>query len=226
MRLTVLLLTYKRTEYAEIALRSTLDNLKFDGEIGVHIADDGSPKKHVDTLRKIAGGYSHIVSVGLSNSERGGYGRNYNLATQQIHASSDLVLCLEDDWRLTRELDINPLAKTLLQPDWSALHIGCVRLGYLGFTDSLRGALHRYNGETFLRLNEQSPEKHVWAGHPRLETVDWQRVMGPWPEGLSPGDTELAVCSFARQGIAWPLDLVAPNGDLFVHIGTKRSTDD
>lgn len=220
-RLTVLLLTYKRTDYACETLKSTLDNLKFDGEIAVHIADDGSPKKHVDTIRKVAGGYPHIVAVGSSNSERGGYGRNYNLATQQIHASSDFVLCLEDDWRLTRQLDINHLCKVLK----SKPHIGCIRMGYLGFTDKLDGHLERHEGETFLVFEPSSLEKHVFAGHPRLESVEWQRYVGAWPEGLAPGATELAVCGIARSGVAWPLDLVAPNGDMFVHIGSVKSTD-
>lgn len=222
MRLTILLLTYKRTEYAVETLRSTLDNLEFDGEIAVHIADDGSSKKHVDAIRKVAGGYEHVVAVGHSDSNRGGYGRNYNLATQQIHPSSDFVLPLEEDWRLTRKLNIDHLCRVLLAKP----HIGCIRLGYLGFTDKLDGHLERHEGETFLVLDPFSVEKHVFAGHPRLETVEWQRYVGTWPEGLSPGATELAVCGIARSGIAWPLDLVAPNGDMFHHIGTLRATDD
>lgn len=218
-RLTIMLLTYERLRYAEDTLRAALDNIKFSGEIAVHIADDGSREGHISALRELAGGYSHIVSVGCSNSERGGYGRNYNLATQQIHPASDFVLPLEDDWRLVRPLEMDPLAEVLQ----IAGSIGCIRLGYLGFTDLLLGFIQRWCGQSFFVMDEHSPEKHVFAGHPRLETTDWQKHMGPWPEGLSPGDTELAVCSFVRRGIAWPIDLVHSNGDLFHHIGSERS---
>lgn len=219
MRVTIMLLTYKRLDYAKATLKSALDNLLYSGEIAVHIADDGSGEEHVGELRNIAGGYKHVVAVGSSDSNRGGYGRNYNLATQQIHVSSDFILPLEDDWELCRELDLDPLCKVLTD----APNIGCIRLGYLGFTDKLIGHIERWNGQAFLVFDPDSPEKHVFAGHPRLESVEWQKSVGPWPEGFSPGATELAVCSFARKGIAWPMDLGWTGGALFQHIGSVQS---
>jgi hypothetical protein len=74
-------------------------------------------------------------------------------------------------------------------------------------------------------LDGDSPEPHVFAGHPRLETVGYQRRVGEWPEGLLPGETEFSVAHYqwARMGVVWPMDLVKPSGDLFCHIGTIRS---
>lgn len=223
MRVTLLLLTYKRIDYATRTLRCALDKIKFDGELAVHIADDGSGGKHIETLRQLAGGYSHIVSVGHSDSARGGYGRNFNLATQQVHLGSDVVLSLEDDWELQRELNLDPLVSTLMHSGG----IGCIRMGYMGFTQELRGHIEFHDNEHYLVFDPDSAEPHVWAGHPRIESREWQIKAGPWIEGLEPGATEfhMAKCPAFRTGVAWPLDLIAPQGDLWAHIGTDRSTE-
>lgn len=220
-RLTICLLTFNRPEYAEKTLRSTLMNIRFDGIINVHVADDGTPDslEYRQWLLDIA---SPMVNGKLSStdSERGGYGKNYNLAMQAIHNDSDYILPLEDDWKLTRELDLNELVDVL-----DVGEFGCVRLGYIGYTQSLRGEFKWINNKHWLVLDPDSPEPHVFAGHPRLETVVWERTVGPWPEGLKPGETEFSVAhrKAARQGVAWPIDLVKPSGDLFAHIGTIRS---
>lgn len=223
MRITILLLTYKRLDYARRTLKCALDKIKTTHELAVHIADDGSGGKHIASLRELAGGYAHVVAVGHSDSNRGGYGCNYNLATQQVHLGSDVVLCLEDDWELQRDLDLDPLVKTLVE----STTIGCIRMGYIGFTQELRGHLEVHNNEHFFVFDPDSPEPHVWAGHPRLETKEWQVKVGPWIEGLAPGATEfhMAKVPRSRVGVAWPLDLIAPQGDLWAHIGTARSTD-
>lgn len=225
MRLTILLLTYAssvkspRAKYAETTLRSTLDNLKFSGEVAVHIADDGSPPAHTKKLREIAGGYAHVVSVGQSNSERRGYGASYNLATQAVHPGTDIVLPLEDDWELVRPLDIDSYVAGL-----NTGIIGCVRLGYAGFTQALTAQFLNLGDSTYLYLDGASEERHVWAGHPRLETVDFQRDLGPWPEGIDPGSTEFEVAGrpAAREGVVWPLYY----DRAYAHIGAVQARDD
>lgn len=186
----------------------------------MHIADDGSVDGHAERLCEIAGGYARVAHVGMTNAERGGYGRSYNLASQEIHPSADIVLPLEDDWVLSRPLDINPLVETLV----GALGIECIRMGYLGSTQRLTGNVVHTPAGPMLLLARESAEPHVFAGHPRLETVAFERRVGPWPEGLAAGATEFEVCHrpAARSGIAWPLDLGPASmndGSLFVHIG-------
>lgn len=224
MRLTVVLLTYTpklahpRASYAKTTLKSTLDNLRFSSEIAVHIADDGSPQKHRDTLREIAAGYSHVHSVGVTNAERRGYGASFNLATQAVHPGTDIVLPLEDDWQLTAELNIDPYVAAMQQG------VGCIRLGYIGFTQPLRALFRNIAGETYLQLDPESSEPHVWAGHPRLETVAYQRATGPWPEGLDAGSTEFVVAQrpTARMSVFWPFNY----RQQFAHIGTVQARED
>ena len=177
MKLCILLLTYDRFEYAERTLRSALDKIIWPDRLSVHIADDGSGEEYRQKLLDIAGGYANVQGVSVTNSERGGYGRNYNLALQVVHTFADLILPLEDDWELRRELDLSPLIRVLLEHE----EFGCIRMGYIGFTQSLRGEIIHVLANTYFRPDYDTPEPHVWAGHPRLETRQWQREIGPWP---------------------------------------------
>lgn len=228
-KLCILLLTYAsdikspRAKYAEKTLRSVLDNVRYTGQISVHIADDGSPPQHVDKLSKLAGGYASVRGVSCSNANRAGYGASYNLATQQVHMHSEVVLPLEDDWVLEQSLDLDPFVETLV--DAKPL-IGCVRLGYLGSTQELRGSVGHNSGKTYLLFDPASPERHVSAGHPRIETVEWERAVGPWPEGLNPGSTEFEWCGYAaaRVGVAWDMD--SPSSGYFKHIGEFQARSD
>jgi GT2 family glycosyltransferase len=217
-KLCVLFLTYNRMVYADPCLRSILRNIKWSGELHVHIADDGSPGNYVDSLRTIVGSNSAVHSVGVSNSERRGYGANYNLATQHIHNWCDLVLVVEDDWKLMHKLDLDKLAVAL-----EDARIGCIRLGYLGITQQLYGEFVYIDSMSFWLLDHNSSEPHVFAGHPRLETVGWQRYAGTWPEGEDPNRTEFLVAERVRKGVAWPAWANPDGSTWFAHIGTERA---
>jgi len=213
----VMLLTYDRYEYAELTLKSALENIRYGGPLSVHIADDGSPDGYVPALIELAKGIG-IAQVSSTNSNHRGYGANYNAATQVVHGFADVVLPLEDDWQLTRALELERYIPALDV-------FGCIRMGYLGFTQPLHGELKHVADATWLKLWERSYEPHVWTGHPRLETVDWERAVGPWPELLEPGATEFYVSKkeAARVGVAWPMSYITPEGNMFAHIGSTKS---
>lgn len=231
MTIAVALLTYSpaaqnpRTLYAKKTLEALLANLRYDGLLRFHIADDGSYDGHREMLIAMCDG--HEVSV--TNAERRGYGASFNLATQALHSDCTHLLMVEDDWELTRELRLDPLVAAL---DCSDGALGCIRLGYIGWTQELRGRVAAFAGQTFLMLDPASPEPHVWAGHPRLETREYQRRVSEWPEGIDPGSTEFWVSQRppAREGVAWPLDLGIRagqiHGTIFEHIGTVQARED
>lgn len=221
-KLAVVLLTYNRLEYAKRTLRSALDHLHTSHPIVVHLASDGDDDNYIDELRRIAGGYVEVEGVCVTNSEREGYGANVNLAMQVYHQHSRWALVLEDDWELTRDLHIDPLLSVLD----NAPSIGCIRLGYCGFTQDLYSKIEIWNGQYFLVFDKDSPEPHVFAGHPRVVAVAWEKEVGPWPVGLQPGMTEFVVSTKyenARKRVAWPIEIVPLAGGLFGHIGTVRS---
>jgi len=227
--LAIVLLTYNRLSYAKQTLNSVLKNLVLPNgeEIHVHIADDGSstPADYSKQLIDLCVANPRVAHWTQSNSLHKGYGANYNLAMQTVHPlfradQTGLVLPLEDDWELYRPLDLTTIIGALREQQF-----GCVRMGYVGYTQPLRCRFVKYADQHWLELDPDSEEPHVFAGHPRLETVAWERSVGPWPEGLNPGETEFAVAHWpaARQGVAWPLSLINVAGDAFAHVGTIRS---
>jgi len=213
------LMTYNRREYAEITLRSFYKHVTPKPHL--HIADDGSPPGYTDALAKVASKAGAPCAT-VTNSARGGYGANVNLASQVTHSLADYVFMLEDDWELLHPLDLGEYIE-----DMEALpDVGCIRLGYLSWTQPIGGALLCGPRRKYLLLDPRSPEPHVFAGHPRLERVAYQRTVGEWPQGLDPNQTEfkLAHMPAARTGVAWPLGLDPREGyGLFAHIGSERA---
>lgn len=210
----------ERCDYARMALRS-LEKLVTDEEIWLHIADDGSsPAYRNEMIAAARAMYGARVSI--TNAKGSGYGANYNVATQVVHGIDgvDLILPLEDDWELIRPLDLAPFASVL-----RAGVFGCVRMGYIGFTQELRASFVSHAGYHWLALDPESAEPHVFAGGPRLETVAWERNVGPWDEHLPAGVTEFNVAHRpqARVGIGWPVGLIKPQGDAFVHVGALKA---
>lgn len=228
--LTVVLLTYDRLAYARTTLESLMHRLRYPGPMFLHIADDGSSKDHVPALLRLAENDQGIdwKEITTSNAERGGYGKSYNLACQAVHPRGGMVLPLEDDWQCQHVFHVEPLVKVLAEGPFAEYGVGCIRLGYLGFTQDMAGKLFHAHGQTFMLLDQHSRERHIFAGHPRLESVEWQRFVGPWPEGLAAGKTEFEVAGRqeSRQGVAWPMDLVHAYGSLFSHIGSRRAGED
>jgi LmbE family N-acetylglucosaminyl deacetylase len=231
MKVAIVLLTWSpsienpRSEYARRTLESVLENVDPGGmDLHLHIADDGSDPLHVSALVEIA--RFHGFEPTITNAERGGYGRSYNLATARLHSEYDLIMPIEDDWLLTRRIELEPLANAI---EKSNGEIRCIRLGYIGFTQELRGRFCSAADQLFLVLDPNSPEPHVFAGHPRLETVEFERTLGVWPEGLGAGATEWELVHRwdSRVGVAWPVDLGIPasqaRGAMFAHIGTVQT---
>lgn len=207
-----------RRHYAQRTFES-LVKLKATEDIWFHLADDGSDQEFRDEMMEHARLWLG-KNTSVSNSEGRGYGASYNRSSQITHGVADILLPLEDDWEVSREFDLDPFAKVLRDGRFN-----CIRMGYIGYTDTLKAEFRYYDGRHYLELDPKSPEKHVFAGGPRLETRDFQRALGEWPEGLSAGATELIIVSkeVSRQGIAWPVSDIKPEGDLFLHIGTIQS---
>lgn len=225
MSLAVVMLTYApnkespRHEYAKITARSLVKNLKYSGDIHWHIATDGTPDELVREYE--------FPDPSVSCSPRLGYGANYNIATQTLHWGNEYLLMVEDDWELLKPLDLDILTKALDEG------LGCIRLGYLGWTQELKGKLVKKADHTFIEFDPDSSEPHVWSGHPRIETREFQRLIGPWPEGVDPGTTEFIVATRkeTRLGpVAWPLDIGVNASqqcaNLFAHIGAVQARED
>lgn len=220
LTIAVVLFTYDRYNYALRTLELAARHLKASEDIWLHIADDGSPAQDYRDRLLASAHVWYGDKVSITNAERAGYGGSYNLATQVVHPIADLMLPLEDDWWMMGDLDLDPIAAVIRDGTF-----GCVRLGYIGFTQELRARFVSAHDMLWLHLDPNSPEPHVWAGHPRLEHRDWQRAVGPWPERMAAGATEFEVAHRpeARERVAWPVSILRPGGDAFVHVGTEKA---
>jgi hypothetical protein len=221
VKLGILLLTYDRLDYARKTLEALRANLTWTQDLHVHIGDDGSSPEYRQNLLGLAEELWPEHGRTMTNSARSGYGANFNQATQVLHQTCDVVLVMEDDWELMRPLDLDRYSRALGE------EVQAIRLGYLGMTQPLRGTIRYIEQVPLLVLDPDSEERHVNAGHPRIEMVSYQRRVGPWTEGLDPGATEFDWCgrAQARMRVAWPLDIRAP-GDLFGHFGTLQARED
>ncbi|MEE8361456.1 MAG: hypothetical protein V3R71_04830, partial [Gemmatimonadales bacterium] len=205
-------------------MRNALDHYAGPGHL--HIADDNSRREMLDELIETVRGYG--IDPTVSHGMGRGYGASHNAATQVIHDRSDIILPLEDDWELVRPLPLDRLVRYFANPD-----VRSVRLGYIGWTQHLMGRVIKANDDTCLLFDPDSLEPHVNAGHPRLETVEYQRRVGPWGEGIDAGAVEFAWCSLrvAREGVVWPMDLgmsasQGGEGAFFAHIGSTQARED
>ena len=208
----------ERVDYAWQTFHS-LQRLSANEPFWFHLADDGSSQEFRDDIMEIAR-YRYGDNTSVTNSEGRGYGASYNLATQITHRVGDIILPLEDDWEVVRDFNLDSFAKVLRDS-----HFNCIRMGYIGYTDTLRGTFRYFDNNHYFEIDPTSPEKHVFAGGPRLETVLFERELGSWPEGLVAGQTELEVIGrkSSREGIAWPISHIKPYGDLFGHIGSLKA---
>lgn len=110
-----------RRSSAEKAIRSWKKHLKYDGELHLHIADDGSTlPEYPDILGKLWPGAT------VTRQERQGVGASLNNGFEAVMTWDDPVAAyIVDDWALASAFDLTPWVSLLLQDE----EVGVVRLG-------------------------------------------------------------------------------------------------
>jgi len=214
--ITVILQTYRRTEYALATIEAARELLHYEGDLRWYVADDGSPAAHWDAIRNALGGSIE------GHTMRQGYGGNANTAWNE--ADSALTFWLEDDFMLREPLDLTPHAYALMD----CPELGMIRLGYIHH-ERLEPARF-FAGRRYHTLPRYWPDTsfYTFTGHPSLRHRRYRTAYGDYPEGLAPGETELAY-AFQYQGatdgplIVWPEDY--PTAGLFAHIGSIKTED-
>lgn len=214
--ITIVFLTYERTEYALRTIDAAIKHLKYP-DLAWFIADDGSSESHVSMI------YDKLVKSGQTVSgvwsKRDSYGKSANQGIFAAHKRGRLMFFLEDDWELTQDLDLWQYADLLMQDE----SIGMVRLGYLN--TPIKGETFGYNGHIYWLLDDDSP--YIFAGHPSLRHERFHDHAGLYTEGVQPGETELAMAwsykqsGYPKPGIVWPCEL-GQHG-IFAHIGAQQS---
>lgn len=211
--ITVILQTYRRTEYCLRTIAAARELLHYQGELRWYVADDGSPVDHWMAVCEAIGDPIE------GHTQRRGYGANANAAW--LSADSALTLWLEDDFELRQPLDLTPHAYTLMDCE----DVGMVRLGYID--PLMREPSRDFGGRRYHTLPRAWPDTSFYAftGHPSLRHARYRQAYGDYPAGLTPGDTELAYAYQYRTGdgplIVWPEGY--PADGYFAHIGSVKT---
>lgn len=219
--IVIILLTYSddgvRTPYALRTIASVRQRLIYP-DLLWYIADGGSSDDHKAEVKAALEG-ARVLGAHSTEHAQTSYGRDANMAWDKAHHYSRLTFWLEDDWELQHDLDLRPYADMIL----NCGDVGMVRLGYIQL--GLRGETWGYGGHLYWRLDRESPDPHVFTGHPSLRHIRFREAYGPYSEGLSPGVNELDYAwkfrNGAGPGIVWPAAF-GHNG-VFGHIGAIQS---
>lgn len=209
--INIILLTYQRTEYALRTVRSTKQNLIYNGDIKWIVVDDGSHESHVNAvLAEIGAGNVYCVNTGKQS-----YGMLANWAWHM--AQSDVTLWLEDDWELRNPLNITPYVDLLNRHE----DIGMVRLGLL----PIDLKLYSIGRDGIMYLDVSKESNYAFSGNPHLKHKRFGEY-GFYPERLNPGQTEITYDYQIRHGdgfskIVWPVDLGSMGA--WSHIGEIQS---
>ena len=211
-----MIITYERTPLALETIRSVKERVIYPN-IGFHIADDGSNGSHVASLLSEIGA---SYSVEVTNAKRKGVGTNMNLGMEASLKRSNFILWLEDDWAIEKgqTLDLQPCVELLLEEK----DIGMVRLATL--PGSIEANSMKAVGKVWWRLKKGS-DPYVMNGQASLRHVRFCNAYGLYPEGFTPGKTELMMCHHfditKGPDIVWPAWL--STGQTFKHLGDSQS---
>lgn len=218
--ITIILLTYQRTDYAVKTIESACRYLTYP-DLRWYIADDGSDPEHVRRLeRALDESGAHLIGT---YSKRHSYGASANTGITAASYQGNLMLFLEDDWELTRPVDLWAYASLLMEDE----SVGMVRMGYLN--NGISGTLMGHRGRLYWQLDDTKGRMHsayAFAGHPSLRHSRFHNMWGLYPEGLQPGETEIGMANLWHSTttgphIVWPVEMSqwGPWG----HIGAIQS---
>lgn len=218
-KLTIVLLTYQRTEYAVRTIESVTKNLRYPN-YQWYVADDGSNPEHFDTVMRLL---EHLgAPICGSHSQSISYGAGANRGVRKGWPDGELTMMLEDDWELTELLDVWVYAALLMErPD-----VGMVRMGYLN--SGVGGLTMGHTGTLYWALDDTHSSNYssfAFAGHPAIIHKRFFDHYGMYPERWQPGETELKMCwqvaGVNGPKVVWPAHFGerGPWG----HIGAQQS---
>lgn len=190
-KLSILLLTYKRTDLSIRTIESTFKNLGYPPDlVSVYVCDDGSPKEdHERVLTHLRGLGANILGHHNKRIRNEGQeesffaGKSYNLGLGICHQNTDFVLVLENDWELERELDLIPYVKLLQERE----DVGAVSFRIL----SVGADVHTVGHADRVYLKYLRTTQYAFSGNPYIRHARFTKHYGWFAEDCNPGNMEL-----------------------------------
>lgn len=209
----VLLITFERTDVALATIKGIQERIRYPN-LSWHISDDGSNGDHVAKLVEAIG---PDVEITISDSKRHSVGKSMNIGIAKCLERADMWLHWEDDWVPNMEIDLVPCVELLQDNE----EIGMIRLGRLQ-TD-LYGHVIVGGDRLWWRL-DKNKSLWTWVGHAAMRHRRFYDAYGVYPEGQTPGITELGMQANVQYNpgpdIVWPAWL---RYDICDHIGDGYS---
>lgn len=125
---SVVMFTHNRTKVAKFCLKNLIENLKYPNLRWI-ISDDRSDEGHVEQLLdEFSKSEISNVVVCRTTDEHYGLGASMNNGLREAFKNTDVVLRVEDDWALEKELDLKPHVDFLLKHS----DVAGIRMGMVG----------------------------------------------------------------------------------------------
>lgn len=126
--ISVVVFTHDRTNVARETLKSLFKNLKYSGQINWILADDRSSNEHLAELERVFKEHGVKHCLCQTTKTRFGLGASMNIGLQKAFEKTDIVLRVEDDWILEKELSLDKFVKTLDE----CKNVAGIRIGMVG----------------------------------------------------------------------------------------------
>lgn len=227
--LSILIPTYKRPKILLETIYNLIDHLVVihGARLHFHVGVDGRDEETYEALENRARKEieRHDYTLSVHDGPGKGLGANLNMLLSMVETY--LILQLDDDHVLARELHIFEHAKALLedpemQGGWIRLMYGrCIDpSGYYHFTAKLHGK--------YWRLLPNEGELYLPSNRPHIKHVDFHGMVGPYSEGTKLGHTEISFCAqyanYAKRSIRPPgvfIPMYPPPEDTWMHVGNS-----
>ena len=210
--ITVIIPTMNRDALLAETMRRLIHNLQYAGDIHYLIGNDGETGL---TGRLMDAGFCKDCFTVLEDGERKGLGGNYNRLIQA--SETDIILSTQDDYFLTRPLDLTEHVQKLLE-DESA---GWARLRLTQGQNFTATVHHRY-----WHVSWHSEGWYIASDQPHLVHKRFHNAYGLYAEGLRVGDTENDWCwrtkRLGQEHPEWPQVLIPvdwPADSSWQHMG-------
>ncbi len=227
---TVIMATHNRTETAVVTLQSLIDNLEY-GNLHWCIADDRSEIGHLETLLTVFqknGIPSDRITVRMASGSKYGLGYTLNESLKAAFQVGDVVLTTEDDFHLSRKLDISGYVQDMLKEN-----IAGIRLASLSYPENS----YKYkDGSKYIwvKASDKHKNRYIFNNQVMLRHRRVYDLIGFYPENCDT-NTQEAAGVFAynkatnygnKKGspavlfpVGWPIGRVNDENKPFVHIG-------
>ena len=121
-KLPIIFVTHDRTKLCIYTLEKIIQNLKYNGDIHIYIANDRSSSNHILAIKQCFMKYKFVdYTIISSNNTNYGMGYVLNQCIKHAFTYSNIIFTTEDDLILENTLNITPYVQILCDTSFAAI---------------------------------------------------------------------------------------------------------